>query len=363
MRGENEPSQAMFCYVSPEGLVPKNHPLRPIKSMADAALKKLSPKFDAMYSHTGRPSIPPEKLLKASLLQAFYTVRSERQLVEQIGYNILFRWFLDMALDEKPWDATVFTKNRDRLLKAEISAHFFAAILEQARSKRLLSDEHFTVDGTLIEAWASIKSFRPKDGPPQGPIGRNEEVDFRGQKLSNATHASVTDPDAKLYRKSSQQGADLYHMGHVLMENRNGLVVDAQVTQANGTAEREAAKEMIQKVARRKGKTRRTTLGADKGYDTQEFVSALQELKVTPHVAQNNTNRSSTIDGRTTRHEGYKVSQRIRKRVEEIFGWMKTVGNCRSPMYRGTDRVGWHFTLVASAYNLVRMRNLLASPE
>lgn len=308
MRGENEPSQAMFCYVSPEGLVPKNHPLRPIKSMADAALKKLSPKFDAMYSHTGRPSIPPEKLLKASLLQAFYTVRSERQLVEQIGYNILFRWFLDMALDEKPWDATVFTKNRDRLLKAEISAHFFAAILEQARSKRLLSDEHFTVDGTLIEAWASIKSFRPKDGPPQGPIGRNEEVDFRGQKLSNATHASVTDPDAKLYRKSSQQGAD-------------------------------------------------------KGYDTQEFVSALQELKVTPHVAQNNTNRSSTIDGRTTRHEGYKVSQRIRKRVEEIFGWMKTVGNCRSPMYRGTDRVGWHFTLVASAYNLVRMRNLLASPE
>lgn len=360
MRGENQSTQSMFCYVSPETMVPKDHPLRSLKVMVDAALKEISVHFDAIYSHTGRPSIPPEKLLKASLLQAFFTIRSERQLVEQIGYNLLFRWFLDMALDEKPWDATVFTKNRDRLLKAEISAHFFAAVLAQARREQLLSSEHFTVDGTLLEAWASIKSFRPKDGPPEGPVGRNEERDFKGQKLSNATHASVTDPEAKLYRKSSQQGADLYYMGHTLMENRNGLVVEATVTQANGTAEREAALAMVKKVVQKKGKKQRITLGADKGYDTQDFVDELQKMQVTPHVAQNNTNRASAIDGRTTRHPGYAVSLRIRKRVEEIFGWMKTVGNYRSPKYRGIDRVGWHFTLVAAAYNLVRMRNILA---
>jgi transposase len=230
MRGENESTQTMFSYVSPEAMVPKDHPLRPIKARADAALKQISVQFDATYSHTVRPSLPPEKLLKASLLQAFYTIRSERQLVEQIGYNILFRWFLDLALDEKPWDATVFTKNRNRLLKAEIPAHFFAAVLAQARSKKLLSREHFTVDGTLLEVWASIKSFRPKDGPPDGPVGRNEERDFKGEKLSNATHASVTDPEAKLYRKSSQQGDDLYYIGHALMENRNGLVVEATGT-------------------------------------------------------------------------------------------------------------------------------------
>jgi transposase len=360
MRGENESTQSMFCYVSPETMVPKGHPLRPLKVMVDAALKEISLHFDAIYSHTGRPSIPPEKLLKASLLQAFFTIRSERQLVEQIGYNLLFRWFLDMALDEKPWDATVFTKNRDRLIKAEISAHFFSAVLDQARRKQLLSSDHFTVDGTLLEAWASIKSFRPKDGPPEGPVGHNEERDFKGQKLSNATHASVTDPEAKLYRKSSQQGADLYYMGHALMENRNGLVVDATVTQANGTAEREAALAMIKKVVQKKGKKQRITLGADKGYDTQNFVEELQKIQVTPHVAQNNTNRASAIDGRTTRHPGYAVSLRIRKRVEEIFGWMKTVGNYRSPKYRGVDRVGWHFTLVAAAFNLIRMRNILA---
>lgn len=360
MRGENPSTQAMFCYASPETMVPKDHPLRPLKVMVDAALKEISVHFDAIYSHTGRPSIPPEKLLKASLLQAFFTIRSERQLVEQIGYNLLFRWFLDMALDEKPWDATVFSKNRDRLLKAEISAHFFAAVLAQARREKLLSSEHFTVDGTLLEAWASIKSFRPKDGPPEGPVGRNEERDFKGQKLSNATHASVTDPEAKLYRKSSQQGADLYYMGHALMENRNGLVVEATVTQANGTAERDAALAMVKKVVQKKGKKQRITLGADKGYDTQDFVEVLQGLQVTPHVAQNNTNRASAIDGRTTRHPGYVVSLRIRKRVEEIFGWMKTVGNYRAPKYRGVERVGWHFTLVAAAYNLVRMRNILA---
>lgn len=360
MRGENQSTQAMFCYVSPETMVPKDHPLRSLKVMVDAALKEISIHLDAIYSHTGRPSIPPEKLLKASLLQAFFTIRSERQLVEQIGYNLLFRWFLDMALDEKPWDATVFSKNRDRLLKAEISAHFFAAVLAQARRKQLLSSDHFTVDGTLLEAWASIKSFRPKDGPPEGPVGRNEERDFKGQKLSNTTHASVTDPAAKLYRKSSQQGADLYYMGHALMENRNGLVVEATVTQANGTAEREAALAMVKKVVQKKGKKQRITLGADKGYDTQDFVDELQKIQVTPHVAQNNTNRASAIDGRTTRHPGYAVSLRIRKRVEEIFGWMKTVGNYRAPKYRGVDRVGWHFTLVAAAYNLVRMRNILA---
>lgn len=360
MRGENQSTQAMFCYVSPDTMVPKDHPLRPLKVMVDAALKEISIHFDAIYSHTGRPSIPPEKLLKASLLQAFFTIRSERQLVEQIGYNLLFRWFLDMALDEKPWDATVFSKNRDRLLKVEISAHFFAAVLAQARRKQLLSSDHFTVDGTLLEAWASIKSFRPKDGPPEGPVGRKEERDFKGQKLSNATHASVTDPEAKLYRKSSQQGANLYYMGHALMENRNGLVVEATVTQANGTAEREAALAMVKKVVQKKGKKQRITLGADKGYDTQDFVDELQKIQVTAHVAQNNTNRASAIDGRTTRHPGYAVSLRIRKRVEEIFGWMKTVGNYRAPKYRGVDRVGWHFTLVAAAYNLVRMRNILA---
>lgn len=355
MRGELDQRQAMFCYISPEGFVPQNHPLRPIKEMVDAALVDLSPKFDEMYSHTGRPSIPPEKLLKASLLQAFYSIRSERQIVEQIGYNILFRWFLDMALDEKPWVATVFTKNKERLLKAEISRHFLAAVVNQAEKKNLLSNEHFTVDGTLIEAWASIKSFRPKDDPPQGPVGRNDEANFRGKKLSNETHASVTDSDAKLYRKGNQQGADLYHMGHVLMDNRHGLVIDTLATQANGTAERDAAEIMIKPVTR---KSRRVTLGADKGYDAKGFVENLRKNNVTPHIAQNNTNRSSAIDGRTTRHEGYAVSQRVRKRVEEIFGWMKTIAGIRSPKYRGTDWVEWHFTLAGAAFNLIRIRNL-----
>lgn len=358
MRGQADQRQSMFCYISPEGVVPKSHPLRPIKEMVDAALKELSPKFDQIYSHTGRPSIPPEMLLKASLLQAFYSIRSERQLVEQIGYNILFRWFLDMALDDKPWDATVFTKNKERLLKAEISKLFLAAIVEQARKKHLLSSEHFTVDGTLIEAWASIKSFRPKDGPPSGPVGRNEEADFRGQKLSNSTHESVTDPDAKLYRKGNQQGADLYHMGHVLMENRHGLVVETMTTQANGTAERQAAEAMIKPHT---NKSRRVTLGADKGYDAEAFIETLRENNVTPHVAQNTTNRRSATDGRTTRHEGYAISQRIRKRVEEIFGWMKMIAGVRAPKYRGTDWVGWHFTLAGAAYNLIRMRNLTAT--
>jgi len=358
MRGENDKTQQMFCYVSPESFVPKNHPLRPLKEMVDAALKEISPKFSKMYSHTGRPSIAPEKLLKASLLQAFYTIRSERQLVEQIGYNILFRWFLDMAMDEKPWVPTVFTKNKERLLKGQIAQHFLAAVVDQARKQGLLSHEHFTVDGTLVEAWASIKSFRPKDDPPQGPIGRNEEADFRGKKLSNQTHESVTDPDAKLYRKGSQQGADLNHMGHVLMENRNGLVVETMTTQATGKAEREAAISMIKKVAR---KSRRITLGADKGYDAASFVEGLREENVTPHIAQNDTNRSSAIDERTTRHPGYAVSQRIRKRVEEIFGWMKMIGGMRSPKYRGTEWVGWHFTLAAAGYNLIRMRTLLAA--
>lgn len=358
MRGEKDQRQSMFCYISPEGFVPKDHPLRPIKEMVDLALKDLSPEFDKIYSHTGRPSIPPEMLLKASLLQAFFSIRSERQIVQQIGYNILFRWFLDMALDEKAWDATVFTKNKERLLKAEISKLFLAAIVEQARKKQLLSSDHFTVDGTLIEAWASIKSFRPKDGPPNGPVGRNEEADFRGQKLSNSTHESVTDPDAKLYRKGNQQGADLYHMGHVLMENRHGLVIETMTTQANGTAEREAAEAMIKPHTR---KSRRVTLGADKGYDAGSFIETMRENNVTPHVAQNNTNRRSATDGRTTRHEGYAVSQRIRKRVEEIFGWMKMIAGVRAPKYRGTDWVGWHFTLAGAAYNLIRIRNLAAT--
>lgn len=358
MRGEKETRQSIFYYISPETFVPKEHPLRPIKEMVDVALKDLSPKFDEIYSHTGRPSIPPEMLLKALLLQAFFSIRSERQLVEQIGFNLLYRWFLDMDLDQKPWVATVFTKNKERLLKSEISTHFLAAVVEQAKKKNLLSDDHFTVDGTLIEAWASIKSFRPKDDPPEGPVGRNDEVDFRGKKLSNKTHESVTDPDSKLYRKGNQVGADLYHMGQVLMENRNGLVVAAMATQASGTAEREAAEAMIKPVTR---KSRRITLGADKGYDAEAFVETLRENNVTPHIAQNDTNRRSAIDGRTTRHEGYAVSQRIRKRVEEIFGWMKMVAGMRSPKYRGTEWVGWHFTLAGAAFNLIRMRNLLAT--
>ncbi len=325
--------------------------------IVDEALEVLSPEFEALYAKSGRPSIAPERLLRALLLQAFYSVRSERQLMEQLNYNLLFRWFVGLPMDATVWDVTVFTKNRERLIEGDIAAKFMAAVLRQSRIKALLSDDHFSVDGTLIEAWASMKSFRPKDGsgPPPGP-GRNGERDFHGEKRSNETHASTTDPDARLTRKGSGQGAKLAYMGHVLMENRHGLAVDARLTRASGTAEREAALDMIDDRPRRHP----ITLGADKAYDAAEFVGDLRDRNVTPHVAQNTSGRRSAIDGRTTRHGGYTVSQRIRKRIEEVFGWTKASAEFRKTRHRGLDRVGWFFTLTVAAYNLVRLPKILA---
>ena len=308
--------------------------------------------FEKLYAKLGRPSIPPEKLLRALLLQAFYSVRSERQLMEQLGYNLLFRWFVGLSLDAVVWDVTVFTKNRERLIDGDIASKFMAAVLNQEQVKTLLSDDHFSVDGTLIEAWASMKSFRPKDGSGEPPApGRNGERDFHGEKRSNETHASVTDPDARLYRKGLGQPAKLAYLGHVLMENRHALVVGTRLTLATGTAEREAALEMV---AARPG-NHRITLGADKAYDVAEFVADLREFNVTPHVAQNTANRRSAIDRRTTRHPGYAVSGRVRKRIEEVFGWTKAAAGFRKTRHRGLARVGWMFTLTATAYNLVRL--------
>jgi transposase len=337
-------------------LVPADHPLRAIKVLSDTVLSRLTGDFAALYASTGRPSIPPEQLLRSQLLQAFFTIRSERQLMQQITYNMLFRWFIGLAMDAPVWDVTVFTKNRDRLLEGNIARRFLAELLAEPTVLPLLSSEHFSVDGTLIEAWASMKSFKPKDGSgePPGP-GRNGEHDFHGDKRSNATHASTTDPDARLFRKSSGQPAQLCHMGHLLMENRNGLIVDTRLTLATGTAEREAAIDMISDLP---GGTR-ITLGGDKLFDTADFVAEMRRLGVTPHVAQNNNGRRSAIDARTTRHEGYAVSQRIRKRIEECFGWIKTVGCLRKTRHRGTDLVGWQFTLTAAACNLVRIPKLL----
>jgi transposase len=346
----------MFSYVSPERRVPQDHPLRPIRAMVDAVLDDLSPRFAAMYSRVGRPSIPPEKLLRALLLQIFYTIRSERLLMEQLDYNLLFRWFVGLEMDDGVWDPTVFSKNRERLLEAEIAGAFFAQVLARARGEQLLSDEHFTVDGTLVEAWAGQKSFKKKgarEAPPPDDPG-NPTVNFHGEKRTNATHQSTTDPEARLFKKAKGQEAKLCYLGHVLMENRHGLVVGAALTQATGTAERDAAMAMLQE---RPG-TRRCTLGGDKNYDVRAFVADLREQHVTPHVAQNTTNRSSAIDGRTTRHVGYEISQRIRKRVEEVFGWMKTIGPMDKTKHRGQQRVAWMFTFTAAAYNLIRIRNL-----
>jgi transposase len=354
MRGLETKTEAMFVYLSPESYVPKDHPLRPIRGMADKALAELNADFNKIYADTGRPSIPPEQLLKALLLQAFYTIRSNRQLVEQLNYNILFRWFVGLALDEKVWDHSSFSTNLERLIEAEVSRRFLAGIVAQARQAKLLSDEHFSVDGTLIEAWASIKSFQPKDGP-QPPVGRNEERDFHGEQLKNETHASTTDPDARLYKKSSGKEARMSYLGHALMENRNGIIIDGTITHATGTAEREAAVEMVAEVAG----TKRITVGGDKGYDTKGFVEEMRGLEATPHVAQNVKKKGgSALDGRTTRHAGYAVSLRIRKRIEEAFGWIKTIGNLRKTRHRGIAKVDWYFTLAISAYNLVRMRNL-----
>ena len=354
MRGADEQPGSMFSYVSLEERVPPDHPLRAIRRITDRALERLSPRFGTLYVKFGRPSIPPEKLLRALLLQALYTIRSERQLIEQIEYNLLFRWFVGLGMDDAVWAPTTFTKNRDRLLDGDIAAAFFDAVLIHADTHRLLSDEHFTVDGTLLEAWASQKSFQPRDQDPPASGGGNPSVNFHGERRSNTPHGSTTDPDARLARKGKAQEAKLFFTGHVLMENRNGRAVGSCVIPASGHAERAAALELLGALDREG----RVTLGADKGYDTRDFVAAVRLLGVTPHVAQNTTNRASAIDGRTTRHAGYAVSQRRRKRVEEIFGWLKTVGLMRKTRHRGTRRVDWMFTLALAAYNLVRIRNL-----
>jgi len=356
MRGSDERSDFLFSYVSPEQRVPADHPMRPIRRIVDAALERLSPRFDAIYTEFGRPSIPPEQLLRALLLQVLYTVRSERLLIEQLEYNLLFRWFVGLGMDEPIWDHSTFSKNRDRLLRGDIADAFFAEVLGEARTHGLLSDEHFTVDGTLLEAWASQKSFRPKDEDPPPPSAdpKNPAVNFRGERRKNDTHASTTDPDARLYRKGDGQPARLVYMGHVLMENRSGLVVDTEVTPADGYGERHAALTMDEAVA-----GDRVTLGGDKAYDDAWFVGELRHMRVTPHVAQNMKNRRSAIDARTTAHPGYAISQRKRKRVEEIFGWMKTVGLLRKLRHRGGSRVTWIFRFTAAAFNLVRIRNLV----
>jgi transposase len=358
MRGQDTQQGGLFSYLSPETRVPAAHPLRPIREAVDSALVALSPKLTTLYARTGRPSIAPEKLRRALLLQVLYSIRSERLLMEQLAYNRLFRWFVGLDLDAPVWDVTVFTKNRDRLLDGEVATAFFEQVLAQAKAQRLLSDEHFTVDGTLIEAWAGQKSFQKKtDVPPASPTDDpgNLSVDFRGERRTNATHASTTDPEARLYKKATGQEAKLCFLGHVLMENRHGLVVNATVTPATGTAEREAAVALVDAQA----STRRITLGGDRNYDTAAFVDALRERQVTPHVAQHTTRRSSAIDGRTTRHPGYPISQQKRKRVEEVFGWLKTVGLLRKVKLRGVQRVGWLFTFAAAVYHLVRMRNLV----
>lgn len=358
MRGEDRRQGSMFSYVSLEQRVPANHPLRQLQPMVNEALAELSPRFEELYSRVGRPSIAPEKLLRALLLQVLYTIRSERLLMEQLDYNLLFRWFVGLGMDDPVWVPTVFSKNRDRLLEGEVAEAFFALVLEQARKKRLLSSEHFTVDGTLIESWAGQKSFRQKESPPPEPPDDpgNPTVNFHGETRSNETHQSTTDPESRLYRKGRGQASKLAYLGHVLMENRNGLVVDTRVTPAHGRAEREAALEMLGSLPGRQHRT----VGADKGYDTRDFVAQVRNLSVTPHVAQNTSNRKSAIDGRTTHPSGYSVSQRVRKRVEEVFGWLKTVGLLRKVRHKGTKRVGWMFTFAAAVYNLVRMRNLLA---
>jgi transposase len=355
--------------VSCEARVPADHPLRPIRAVVDEALEVLSPEFERLYSKIGRPSIPPEKLMRALLLQAFYGIRSERQLMEQLDYNLLFRWFVGLSLDAPVWDASVYSKNRDRLIEGEVAACFLNAVLQGERVRKLLSDDHFSVDGTLIDAWAAMKSFRPKgnggdDAPPAGGSGRNGARDFRGQKRSNQTHASTTDPDARLYRKGDGQSSRLCFMGHLLMENRNALIVDAALSHATGTAERDAALLMLD---RRKGRGR-ITLGADKAYDVSAFFDDLRARGITPHIAvdghvtKTGKRRKTRIDGRTTRHPGYAASQRIRKRIEESFGWIKITAGLAKTRHRGLDRAGWMFTLTAAACNLVRLPKLLMEP-
>ena len=350
MRGTDRKQSQLFSYVSLEERVPRKHPLRLMRKFTDRILAELSPRFEAIYAKQGRPSIPPEQLLRALLLQVLYSIRSERLLMEQLDYNLLFRWFVGLELDDKVWVPTVFTKNRDRLLEGEIAEAFLQGVVREARRRRLLSDEHFTVDGTLLEAWASQKSFQPKDGPPSS--GGN----FRGEKRSNETHASTTDPDARLARKGPGKEAKLSYQASVLMDNRHGIIVGTQVAPASGTAERESALLLLDRLPRRK---RRRTLGADKGYDTRDFVADVRERNFTPHVARNRSGRRSAIDRRTTRHPGYEESQLRRHRIEQGFGWDKTVGLLRKLRHRGRERVAWVFTFTVAVYDLVRMRTLV----
>ena len=362
MRGDDQQTGHLFSYLSPNDRVPADHPLRPIRQMTDTVLTRLSPRFDRLYSDIGRPSIPPEQLLRALLLQVLYTVRSERLLMEQLQYNLLFRWFVGLSMDDQVWTPTVFSKNRDRLLDGDIAQAFFLEVRAEAQAAGLLSDEHFTVDGTLLEAWASQKSFRPKDRPDppsDDPTSRNPTVNFRGEARANDTHQSTTDPDARLYKKASGYEAKLAYLGHLLTENRHGLIIDALVTHATGTAERDAAAAMVADLP-----DRRATVAGDKNYDTKGFVQLLRAMGVTPHVAQfpETVRRGSAIDARTTRHPGYAVSQQKRKLVEQCFGWMKTVGLLRKLRHRGGARVNWTFIFTAAVFNLVRMRTLLAQP-
>jgi len=360
MRGNEQQQGYVFSYISAEQRVRKDHPLRPVRAMVDRALKELSPEFAKMYSKVGRPSIPPEQLLRALLLQMLYSVRSERLLVEEIDYNILFRWFVGLNLDDEVWDATVFTKNRDRLLEAEVAKDFLRLVVEQAREQGWASEEHFTVDGSLLEAWASAKSFQPKNkkgGPPADDPG-NPTVNYRGEKRSNETHESKSDPEAQLARKGPGKEAKLSYSGNLLVENRNGLIVDSRVWEATGWAERYAALEMLEKLPG----SGRVTVGGDKGFDTGDFVRECRNIWVTPHVAQNlGRNGGSAIDSRTTRQQGYALSQNKRKRIEECFGWLKTIALMGKVRHRGTLKVDWIFTFACAAYNLVRMRNLMRS--
>ena len=361
MRGSDGRSGELFSYVDLEQRVRADHPLRAIRSLTDAALAALSADFAGLYSGTGRPSIPPEKLLRTMLLQASDAVRSERQLMERLEYDLLFKWFVGLGIDDGVWDHSTFAKNRDRLLDGEIAVRFLAAVLAQPKVKRLLSSEHFSVDGTLIEAWASMKSFKPKE-PREGETpsdgGRNAPADFRGEKRSNETHASMTDPDARLYRRGPGMEAKFCSIGHRLMENRSGLVVDARLTLVSGHAERLAALDMIQHQADR---PRAVTLGADRGYDAADFVEELRTINVSPHVAQNTSGRRSTIDRRSTRHPGYAASQRNRKQIEDAFGWMKTVAGLRKTRFKGRSKVDWAFTFAAAAYNQVRAPKLIGA--
>ena len=364
MRGSDERSGSLFSYVDLEARVRGEHPLRTIREIVNAALSDLTTVFTALYTDFGRPSIAPEKLLRAMLLQAFYGIRSERQLMERLEFDLLFRWFVGLGVDDPVWDHSTFSKNRDRLLEGEIAAKFLSAVLAQPKVKRLLSSDHFSVDGTLIEAWASIKSFRRKDGSDNDSegSGRNADRNFHREKRSNETHQSTTDPDARLYKKGDGQPAKLYYMGHALMENRHGLAVGGGVSQATGTAEREKALELVDD---RRGRRRRITLGADKGYDVTQFVHDLKARLVTPHIAidghlsKTGKRRKTAIDGRTTRHAGYDISQRCRKRIEEVFGWIKSSAGLAKVKLRGCDRVDAAFTLALAAYNLIRLPKLL----